>query len=584
MQQSRVLAGLACGLVVLVLIPWLSACIFVMLLGHYEYTPPYLAMLDYWRAYGDDPAYQLYLVIATAAPWAIPAAVGAAVLFYRPNTMFGAAHFASENEIRRAGLRAAHGLLLGKKGGRFLCASGQLGAIMFAPPRSGKGVGFGIPNLLNWQGSALVTDIKLENFEVTSGFRAAHGQKIVVFAPADEDGRTLRYNPLDFVSQDPGRRINDLQKVTHKLVVTPPKADPMWTNEARDLLEGILIYLMDFEPPATIGKALRLVRGTARLTDWLEEIVEGQGDALDTNARMAFNGFLQKATKEQSGVLSSIKGALSLWSNPLIDRATAASDFDPAQLRRQPMTIYVGVQPGDIGRLAPLLSVFLQQTFDGLLHHLPGDDEPHQVLALLDEFTGMGRLENVEKGIAYFASYNICLAPIIQDLAQLREVYGQNVEKTFLSTSKYRIAFAQNNEETATYVSRQLGVKTIKTKSVSRRTGLNNDPWSQNVSESHTKRELMLPHEITQLDRRHEIILVEAGAPVLADKIVYFKDKAFKGRLLPPVKLPAPTAAIAGGHAPAAPPQRAAEQGALDQADVDAVLSAISDRAADSPR
>lgn len=540
MDRVRIFAGVLCGLVVLSLIPWFSAYLFLALVGVEDHTPGPFDLITYWHDYGTNPDYQLYLIIATAAPWLIPVGLAVALLFARRNTLFGDAHFASESEIRRAGLRSKNGLLLGKLRGNFLCASGQLGAIVFAPPRSGKGVGFGIPNLLNWQGSALVTDIKLENFEITSGFRAAHGQQIVVFSPLDGEGRTHRYNPLDFVSQEPGRRINDLQKVTNKLVVTPPRADPMWTNEARDLLEGVILYQMDHDAPATIGKALRFIRGQPDLSDWMEaQVARPQG--LDENALLAFNGFLQKAPKEQSGVLSSIKGALSLWSNPLIERATSASDFDPSELRKRAMTIYVGVQPADIGRLAPLMSVFLQQTFDSLLQKLPGDEEPHQVLALLDEFTAMGRLDNVEKGIAYFASYNICLAPIIQDLTQLREVYGAHVEKTFLSTSRYRIAYAQNNEETAAYVSRQMGVKTIKTKSTSRRTGLKGDPWSQNVSESYTKRELMLPHEITQLDRRKEVVLVEAGPPVLADKIVYYKDRAFKGRLLAPVALPPQT-------------------------------------------
>ena len=48
------------------------------------------------------------------------------------------------------------------------------------------------------------------------------------------------------------------------------------------------------------------------------------------------NGFLGKAFKEQSGVLSSLKAALSLFANPLVDRATSSTDFDPRELRRRP--------------------------------------------------------------------------------------------------------------------------------------------------------------------------------------------------------------------------------------------------------
>lgn len=570
MRGAQWAGALVCGLTLAALAPWLSGHLFLAFIGE-QGNPGPLTIIDYWRAYRAFPGYTLELYGAILAPWAIPAAALAAAIFRpKPPTLYGGAHFASEAELRRAGLRAPSGLLLGKKNGRFLCASGQMGALVFAPPRSGKGVGFGIPNLLNWPGSALVTDVKLENYAVTSGFRAEHGQAVYVFSPVDQEGRTHRYNPLDFVAPAGGRRIDDIQKLTFKLMPMPPRADPMWTNEARDLLEGVLLYLLDIEPPATIGAALRLVRSIPDFNEWIATQFTAHEAALDPHARLSFTGFLQKSAKEQSGVLSSLKGALALWSNPLVDAATSATDFDPGALRRRPMTIYLGIGPADIGRLAPLVNVFLQQTFDALLRKMPGDDEPHQVLALLDEFTALGRLENVEKGIAYFAGYGVCLAPIIQDLPQLRQVYGIDAEKVFLSTARYRIAYAQNNDDTASYISRQLGFTTIKTHTSSRRVGLKGDNWTKNVSAGLARRELMLPHEVMQLPRHQAIVLVEGAAPVLADKIVYYKDKAFRDRLRPaialPVVPPAPTAApvVSIPERPDAP--------ALSAEDIDAVL------------
>lgn len=533
MNTARITGIAAMLLIMCGLIPWFSAYLFLALIGDTTTQPGPLALFDYWRAFAGT-SYSMKLYIATASPWLLFLGAGVALLLNRPNTQHGDAHFASENEIRKAGLRSTDGLLLGKKGGAYLCASGQLGAIMFAPPRSGKGVGFGVPNLLNWQGSAIVTDIKLENYEVTSRFRQVHGQRIVNFSPLAADGRTHRYNPLDFVSHDANLRVNDLQKLTFKLLPTPENDNPMWANEGRDLLEGFILYLMDVDPPATLGRTLRLIRGIEDVPAWAKDKMERYSSRLDQHTRLAFTGFMQKSKKEQSGVLSSVKGALALWSNPLVDYATAATDFDPGQLRAKRMTIYVGIQPGDIGRLAPLVSMFLQQTFDTLLQRLPGENDPHQVLALLDEFTAMGRLANVEKGIAYFASYNICLAPIIQDLTQLNAVYGPDMAKTFLSTSRYRVAFAQNNDETAEYISRQLGQKTIRTKSDSRRT---NDLYT-NISHSHTGRPLLFAHDIMQLPRRDELILAENSPAIRARKIVYFKERAFKKRLLGAAPLP----------------------------------------------
>src|SRR3546814_1064086 len=69
----------------------------------------------------------------------------------RKPPLHGAARFAKDSEIRRAGFRANDGIVLGKKGGKFLTFGGNEHCIVEAPTRSGKGVGIVIPNLLSWQ-------------------------------------------------------------------------------------------------------------------------------------------------------------------------------------------------------------------------------------------------------------------------------------------------------------------------------------------------------------------------------------------------------------------------------------------------
>jgi type IV secretion system protein VirD4 len=172
----------------------------------------------------------------------------------------------------------------------------------------------------------------------------------------------------------------------------------------------------------------------------------------------------------------------------------------------------------------------------------------------------------VEKGIAYFAGYNIILAPVIQDLSQLEEVYGQAVTETFLSTATIRIAYAQNSLKTAKYLSEELGFRTIRTKSRSRRIA---DPWQGHVSESQAKRELLLPHEIRELDRRKALLLVEAAPPIKADKIRYYRDRTFTRLLRPAVKRPVLNNAMVE------PPRMTAAEPGLTDDEIDQVLTAV---------
>src|SRR6185437_11703953 len=91
----------------------------------------------------------------------------------RARSLHGDARFATRREVAVAGLFRPAGILLGALGNRYLALGGQQGFSLAAPPRSGKGVGIVIPNLLNWPDSVVVTDIKKENWTVTAGYRRA---------------------------------------------------------------------------------------------------------------------------------------------------------------------------------------------------------------------------------------------------------------------------------------------------------------------------------------------------------------------------------------------------------------------------
>jgi len=531
MDKVKLAIGGVLILVILAATVQIQSGLFSLLSGHAPEKAQWSDILILWRDHSADPVIYPKLLLATAIPF-IVTVIATTFLFVskKQDHLFGDARFARESEIRAMGLRAENGVILGKKGGKFLISDAQMGVILFAPPRSGKGTGFVIPNLLNWNDSAIITDIKFENWDITAKFRSDHGQKVFLFAPLAKNRKGHCYNPLDFVSQDADIRIKDVQKIAAIILPHPAKGDPVWVNEARDLLEGLILFVMDTDHQATFAEILWMIKGTDNIEVFLMGSLDQYRSILDPVCIMAFNGFLQKADKERSGVLSEVKSGLSLWKNPIVVEGTSKSDFNPAMLRRERMSIYVGVSPDDLGIAMPLLNLFIQQVFDALLKELPGKDEPYRVLALLDEFTALGRLDNIERGLGYFAGYNITLAPIIQEHPLLERLYGREGAKGFLSTARYRIAYAQNNDETALYISRQMGKKTLTVRNVSHSYDGIGAVGKRSVSKSLTGVPLMLPQDIMKLPKGKEIILVEGCRPVLANKIVWFKDKALKGR------------------------------------------------------
>lgn len=446
----------------------------------------------------------------------------------------GDAKWAEDNDIDRAGLRSKEGMLLGQDDDGYFVSAGYQHALLFAPTGSGKGVGFVIPNLLFWQESCVVHDIKLENHDFTSGWRASIGQKCYVWAPADPDGNTHCYNPIDWVSSKPGQMVDDVQKIANLLL---PKQD-FWENEARSLFVGVVLYLLaDPNKIKSFGEVVRTLRSDDVVYN-LAVVLDTLGKQVHPVSYMNLAAFLQKADKERSGVISTLNSSLELWANPLIDTATATSDFNVQMFKKEKTTVYVGLTPDNLKRLQPLMQIFYQQSTEFLSRKIPGKDEPYGVMFILDEFPTLGKMDPFMSGIAYFRGYHVRLFLIIQDTQQLKGIYEESGMNSFLSNATFRITFAANNVDTANLISQLCGNKTVKQESYNKPKFFDLNPASRSVNISEVQRALLLPQEVIGLPRDEQILLIESFPPIKSQKIKYYADKFFTKRLLKAVDIP----------------------------------------------
>ncbi|MFO1130136.1 MAG: type IV secretory system conjugative DNA transfer family protein [Rickettsiales bacterium] len=446
---------------------------------------------------------------------------------------YGNAHWATQEEIAAAKLREKEGLLLGKDENGYFVAGGYEHALLFAPTGSGKGVGFVIPNCLFWKDSMFVHDIKLENYELTSGWRLQQGQKIFVWEPSNPDGITHCYNPMDWISKKPGQMVDDVQKIAN-LIITEKD---FWNNEARSLFLGVVLYLIaDDTKVKTFGQVVRTLKSDDVILD-LAAGLDEYGEKMHPAGYMNLAAFLQKPDKERGSVLSTLNSGLELWANPLIDAATATSDFNIMNFKKERTTVYVGLTPDNTTRLQKLMQVFYQQAVDFLCRKMPDlKEEPYGVLFLMDEFPTLGKMEQFKTGIAFFRGYRVKLFLIVQDTQQLKAIYEEAGMNSFLSNSMYRITFAANNYETATLISNLCGTKTVEQESYGVAKLFKPDSGSKNVS--YGQRALLLPQEVIMLPRDEQIILIESKPPIKSKKIIYFQDPDFKVKLLPKTEVP----------------------------------------------
>ncbi|BEV13149.1 type IV secretory system conjugative DNA transfer family protein (plasmid) [Asticcacaulis sp. DW145] len=498
----------------------------------------------YWHFYQSVPGQKKRLQMAILAPvlivFVLPGILVMKALGGKARPLHGKARFANAGEVRKAGLCNEDGIIVGKDRGSYLIFGGQQFVMLSAPTRSGKGVSVVIPNLLNFSGSVVVLDIKLENFRLTSKFRSRHGQQVFLFNPFAEDFRTHRWNPLDGISRDRNYRVGDILAVGQGLYPAIDGKDNFWNDQARNLFLGLVLYLMETPSlPTTLGEVLRQSSGKGRaLKDYLQSIVSARNagpEPLSEDCLDALGRFCAASENTLSSILATFNAPLTIFANPIVDAATSASDFDIARVRKDLMSIYIGIQPNRLADASLLVNVFFSQLLNLNTLELPQDNPElkHPCLLILDEFTALGRVGIIAKANAFISGYNLRLLTVIQSISQLESVYGEKDTRTLVTNHALQVIFAPREQRDANAYSEMLGTYTERgvSKGTSSPRGGGHGSSSETVSDQ--RRPLMLPQELKEMGAGRQIILLEGTKPIQCDRIRYFDDPTFMNRLKP---------------------------------------------------
>ncbi len=505
------------------------------------YFPP--AFFWWWYAY-DAYAPHVFVegayIAASGGFLSIAVAVGMSVWRAREAktaATYGSARWAIPSEIRAANLTAPDGVVLGKFERDYLRHDGPEHVLCFAPTRSGKGVGLVVPTLLTWPGSCIVHDIKGENWNLTSGFRAQHG-RVLLFDPTNP--KSAAYNPLLEVRRGEWE-VRDVQNVADVLVDPEGSLERRnhWEKTSHALLVGAILHVLYAEPDKTLSGVAgflsdpkRPIEVTLRAMMMTAHLGEaGPHPVIASAARELLN----KSENERSGVLSTAMSFLGLYRDPVVATVTHHCDWRIRDLVEgdRPATLYLVVPPSDISRTKPLVRLILNQIGRRLTEDLQAKGRRRRLLLMLDEFPALGRLDFFESALAFMAGYGLKSFLIAQSLNQIEKAYGAN--NSVLDNCHVRVSFATNDERTAKRVSDALGTAT-EMRAMKNYAGHRLSPWLGHlmVSRQETARPLLTPGEVMQLPPSDELVLVSGCPPIRAKKARYYEDIRLTERVLPP--------------------------------------------------
>lgn len=498
---------------------------------------PFILLTEFpgWRALTLDPWRGAWLIVL-AGSFGL-ALVGAGLTAVNRLTTYGQARFQGRTELRRHGLleEPGAGLVFGKlgkpeKAGRFICGSYDRfpHALVVAPTRSGKGVGYVIPNTLLFPGSCVLMDVKGEIFEATARHRKEQGDRVFRFAPFDFENPSHRYNPLERIAgiENTDRRFTELGKLASYFLSpassTGGAAD--FITAGRSLFVAAGMLAIERGRP-TIGEVARILFASG---DKNEAYKTAAAEVRHPQASTIFLNFSGYSDRTLSSYASVLDGAgLGLWLNPRIDRVTSGNDFSWDDIRRQPHAIYIVANSDDIPTLAPLLRLLFGELIATMRDRIPAPaTEPWPVQIILDEFDQLGHMPSIVQALKQLAGHGARVSIITQSIPGLESIYSENERLSIESAAGIKVYIAPNEKKTAAEVSEALGKTTKLSVSDSYSQG-GSGVMKRSLSRRNEERPLLTPDEVRRLDPNRIILVPERQNPIIADRIIYYRDPFF---------------------------------------------------------
>ena len=566
----------------------------VLDLGSFHFYAPY-NWLTWLLRFGNSPEIAVKLPLLLSCGIIVAGAFASGALFFWVNVahtkalskntedLHGSARWATKEEIEATSLlESKPGVYVGgwyeksAKHLHYLKHDGPEHILAFAPTRSGKGAGFVIPTLLAWPESAVVYDIKGENWGKTAGFRNQAGHLCFKFSPLERD--SSRFNPLAEIRLFTDRDVSDAQNIAEMIIRTGEDSpqERYWQEAAVTITAGMTLHVCYAN--AEHGRSASLTELSGVFTrpgitfrETLEELLNyphdrnGQqhwrlpsGEPTRTHplVKEKAQEMLDKEDKDFSGVLSTMKTALALYSDPLVSRCTSTSDFTVQDLvnHEHPVSLYLVVPPSDKIRLRPLMRLIFTMVVNRLTEKLDFEGarqlhNRHRLLFLIDEFPSLKRMEIFADALSYMAGFGLKAYLITQDIRQIVDEYGPN--ESIVSNCQVRVAFAPNQYETAELLSKMTGIQTIKKASFTF-SGSRMSPMADHVNQSvvEIERPLMTPDEVLRLRPPRKkgtgenekivaagdmLIFVSGHFPIYGKQMLYFFDPILKSRAeIPP--------------------------------------------------
>ncbi len=486
-------------------------------------------------------------------------------IYSRDPDLHGSSKWATKNHLHQKGYGEGGRIFLGygmaeANKGRAYCitTNTQKHLLTVAPTRSGKLLTASMPRCLEHRGSLVALDVKDGELSLIAARyrRDVLGHKVIIIDPWDLACSKLgmpqsRFNIMDWLDPDNDDFVEDAMTIADSLVTDRGGKDPFWTDEARALVMGLILYVaatpLVLMPTAKRSRDIPQVRRLLSLSsNDFKNLVGGEyekdeeGNAVlikpgmmqssNEYVRSAAARILNKAPKEFSSILSTAQQNTHFLESPKIQRTLSESDFTFEELENGKTDIFVVLPAGRLFTYNRFLRMLLSSAITSVTRFKTKPNPP--VYFLMEEAAALGRMEVIETAFGLMAGYGMQLHMIVQDLNQLVSLYGERWQ-TFIANSGVIQIFGTRDLMTSEYTSRLCGITTIESLSeysAEMRARLFSDPNFLSREDALTSRSLITPDEVMTMSPVAQILILSHANPIACFKTAYFLDQRYRNK------------------------------------------------------
>lgn len=357
------------------------------------------------------------------------------------------------------------------------------------------------PDILQLNGSYVVTDPKGELYRDCARMLKSHGYKVKVLNLVNLH-YSNSYNPFAYITSE--QDVVNVASLFMKNTAGEGEKEDFFTGAALKLLIALMMYLFKSENEIkTFGRVVRLLNSIRYKNGNIDPSCElarcmnkHASNYPNDAASINWSGMQANAQETQSSINEVLSTRLSLWSTTDLDAITSTDEMDFDTIGKYKTAIFL-ILPAARNTYKVVCNLFYSQLFERLQRVAESKYNgslPLLVNCELDEFANIGEIPAFNETLSVVRSYNIRICIVLQGLSQLKAIYEKTYDSIIGNCDIFTL-LGSKDKETLDYVSDKLGKITVRNDSRSFNRGSMQGGGGQDT-EAVTERPLLYPDEI----------------------------------------------------------------------------------------